>query len=197
MGSDVLAFGNGDSYTYDSSGSIDIVAHEYTHSITMNTAGLEYVSQSGAIDEAYADIFGTLIEHSYKTDFNWTMGEDFLKSGYMRDLSNPEIDHMSKLRVCNESHAHDLSCDNNYVHDNSGVICKLAYLISQGGTHYNVSVKGIGEERMGEIFYDALTEGLYSQSDFKHLGEVLLSKTQTASEKETVDKCIKISRNNT
>ena len=191
-GSDVLGFGNGDSYTYDSSGSIDVVGHEYTHSVVANTAGLEYVSQSGAIDEAYADIFGTLIEHSYKTDFNWVIGEDFLRNGYIiRDLSDPEIDHVSKLKVCSEYHVHNSSCDNNYVHDNSGVIGKLAYLISQGGIHYNVSVKGIGEERMGEIFYDALTEGLYSQSDFKHLGEVLLSKAQTTTEKETITNALK------
>lgn len=190
-GIDILAFGNGNLYNHDASGSIDTVGHEYTHSIVQHTANLEYVSQSGAIDEAYADIFGTLIEHSYKSDFNWSMGEDFTKHGYLRSLSNPEIDHIDKLKICNEPHEHNLICDNNYVHDNSGVIAKVAYLISQGGTHNNVQVEGLGETRMGEIFYNALTEGLYSQSDFKHLGEVLVSKAKTTKEKETIENALK------
>ncbi|MDK2563758.1 cell wall-binding repeat-containing protein [Romboutsia sedimentorum] len=190
-GIDVLAFGNGDSENYDASGSIDIVGHEYTHSIVQHTAKLEYEGQSGAIDEAYGDIFGTLIEHSYKTDKNWIIGEDMVKNGYLRDLSNPNVDDVDKLKVCNEIHTHNLRCDNNYVHYNSEIIDKVAYLISQGGIHNDINIEGIGEKRMGEIFYNALTEGLYSQSNFKHLGEVLISKTKTSTEKETVENALK------
>ncbi len=144
----------------------------------------------GAIDEAYGDIFGTLIEHTYKTDKNWIIGEDMVKNGYLRDLSNPNIDTVDKMKVCNEIHTHNLRCDNNYVHYNSEIIDKVAYLISQGGTHNNVNIEGLGEKRMGEIFYNALTEGLYSQSDFKHLAQVLVSKTKTDAEKETVENAL-------
>ena len=54
-----------------------------------------------------------------------------------------------------------------------------------------LALKALEKKEWVQIFYDALTEGLYSQSDFKHLGQVLLSKTQTASEKETVTNALK------
>lgn len=190
-GMDVIVFGNGDSNTYDSSGSIDVVGHEYTHGVVKYTADFQYLGQSGAIDEAYGDIFGTLIEHTYKKDHNWTIGEDYKKQGYLRDMSNPQIDNVDKMMVCTRNHKHNNSCDNNYVHYNSGIVNKLAYLISEGGTEDNIKVQGIGENRMGEIFYDALTEGLYSQSDFKHLGEVLLTKTKNEKEKTSVENALK------
>ncbi|MGL6107203.1 cell wall-binding repeat-containing protein [Romboutsia sp.] len=57
-------------------------------------------------------------------------------------------------------------------------VTKLGYLIAQQ----------LGEDTMGRIFYNALTEGLYSQSDFKHLGQVLLTKTATTQEKQAAAK---------
>lgn len=190
-GVDILVFGNENSTTYDSAGSLDVIGHEYTHSVVRHTANLDYVSQSGAINEAYGDIFGTLVEHTYKSSKNWTIGENFSKYGYLRSMKNPDIDNVDNMEICRRSHVHNDSCDNDYVHENSGIINKLAYLISEGGTQYGINVKGIGEEKMGKLFYDALTEGLYSQSDFNHLGEVLLLKAKTASEKETVENALK------
>lgn len=178
---EILAFGNGNAMYNDSSASIDIVGHEYTHSIVTNTAQLEYLGQSGAIDEAYGDLFGTLLEHSYKSDKNWTIGEDMVKNGNLRSLITPQIDNMREIEVCTDAHNHQGGyCDNNYVHDNSGVIARLGYLIAQE----------IGEEAMGRIFYNTLTEGLYSQSDFKHLGQVLLTKASTIEEKRAVSKSL-------
>ena len=49
---------------------LDVVGHELTHGVTENTANLIYEGQSGALNEAYSDIFGALIERK-----NWTMGE--------------------------------------------------------------------------------------------------------------------------
>lgn len=185
-GVDLLALGNGDEEYYDAAGSIDIIGHEYTHAIVAYTAGLEYLSQSGAIDEAYGDIFGTLLEFKNKSNANWTIGENFSKNGAFRDLSNPDTDNIEKISVCTKAHTHSRYCDYDYVHENSSIINKLAYLISEGGTHYGVKVTGMGKDKMGQLFYNALTEGLYSHSNFKHLGEVLLSKAKTEQDKQTV-----------
>lgn len=37
------------------------------------------------------------------------------------------------------------SSDNGGVHTNSGIINKQAYLLANGGTHYGVTVNGIGK----------------------------------------------------
>ena len=40
--------------------------------------------------------------------------------------------------------------DNGGVHTNSGIINK-AYLLANGGTHYGVTVNGIGKDKVGAI----------------------------------------------
>src|SRR5262249_28057785 len=39
---------------------LDIVAHELMHGVTQYTAGLAYQDQSGALNESWSDVFGTL-----------------------------------------------------------------------------------------------------------------------------------------
>ena len=52
------------------------------------------------------------------------------------------------------------------VHTNSGIINKAAYLIAEGGTHYGVTVNGIGKDKMGKIFYRANTQYLTESATF-------------------------------
>src|SRR6478735_1712347 len=49
------------------------------------------------------------------------------------------------------------SSDNGGVHTNSGIINKAAYLLANGGTHYGVTVTGIGGDKLGKIYYRANT----------------------------------------
>lgn len=58
---------------------------------------------------------------------------------------------------------------NGGVHTNSGIVNKAAYLLSQGGTHYGVSVTGIGRDKMGNIFYRALAYYLTPTANFSQL----------------------------
>lgn len=60
---------------------LDIVAHEFTHAVTEYTSGLVYKDESGALNEAYSDIMGSLVEGD-----NFIIGEDVLE---MRDMTNP------------------------------------------------------------------------------------------------------------
>lgn len=62
-------------------GALDIIAHEYTHGLVEFTTGyLPYRNVTGAINEAYADIFGCFVEG------DWTVGEDWLA---LRNIANP------------------------------------------------------------------------------------------------------------
>lgn len=165
-----IVYGDGDGDTFlPLSGALDVVAHELTHAVTEHTANLTYEGESGAINEAISDIFAELIEAKVKGDTDWLIGEDVYTPGVqgdaLRSLKDPAAygypDHYSKRYTGDE--------DNGGVHINSSIINKAAYLISEGGTHYGVQVKGIGKDKLGKILYRALTVYLTPSSNFHQL----------------------------
>ena len=62
--------------------SIDVIGHELTHGVTQYTAGLEYSKQSGALNESFSDVFGSLVkQHSLgqgAEEADWLIGEGIL-----------------------------------------------------------------------------------------------------------------------
>ncbi len=165
-----MVYGDGDGSTFiPLSGSLDVVAHELTHAITDSEDDLVYQNQSGAISEALSDIFGTLVEYYDNNNPDWLMGEDIYtpstQGDALRSLANPTLygdpDHYSK-RYTGTS-------DYGGVHTNSGIINKAAYLIANGGTHYGVTVNGIGNEKLGNIFYRAIVYYITSNETFSNL----------------------------
>ena len=87
-------FGDGDGVKYSALTSIDIVAHEIAHGLTTRTAGLTNSGVSGALNESFSDIFGTLVEF-YAEPFcaDWLIGEDIVVQNgktASRSMSNPK-----------------------------------------------------------------------------------------------------------
>ncbi|RXG08882.1 DUF5011 domain-containing protein [Bacillus cereus] len=151
--------------------SFDIAGHEFTHAVTSSESNLEFFGESGAINEALSDIMGTAIEKYINNgEFNWTIGEQ--SGSVLRNMKNPSSvkffngvpypDDYSKYSDLNGE-------DNEGVHFNSSIINKVAYLIAQGGTHNGVTVNGIGEDKMFDIFYYANTDELNMTSNFSEL----------------------------
>ncbi|HDR8171917.1 TPA: M4 family metallopeptidase [Bacillus thuringiensis] len=149
----------------------DIAGHEFTHAITSSESNLEFSGESGAINEALSDIMGTAIEKYINNgEFNWTIGEQ--SGSVLRNMTNPSAvkffdgvpypDDYSKYSDLNGE-------DNEGVHFNSSIINKVAYLIAKGGTHNGVTVNGIGEDKMFDIFYYANTDELNMTSNFSEL----------------------------
>jgi Zn-dependent metalloprotease len=56
-----MTFGDGNS-TYSPLTTVDITCHEITHGLTELTANLVYAEESGAMNEVFSDIFGTVVE---------------------------------------------------------------------------------------------------------------------------------------
>ncbi len=137
----------------------DVVGHEFTHAVDANFAGLIYNFQSGALDESFADIFGYFVDSG-----DWTMGED-LPNGAIRDLSNPpafgDPDHMDNLCTSSNNFC-NFANDDGGVHTNSGIHNKAAFLVINGGTHSNRIVQGIGKTKAERLFYEVLTDRLWS-----------------------------------
>lgn len=150
----------------------DIVAHELTHGVVGATSDLEYLFQSGALNESFADYFGAQVE-----DVNWMFGEGSAIGGTcggtrplgtLRDLSNPPVcgdpDHFSNLVVLGANN------DNGGVHTNSGIPNKAAFLIQDGGTHNGLTMDALGEFKARRLLYHVMT-GLSENSDMADAAE--------------------------
>src|SRR5690606_33070818 len=69
---------------------IDIVGHEFAHGVVKRSAGLVSQGESGALNESFADIFGVAVEKYGIGELDWTIGEDNVIYGTLRNLRNPK-----------------------------------------------------------------------------------------------------------
>ncbi len=195
------AYWNG-SFTGYCSGvtSDDIVAHEWAHGYTSYTSGLIYAWQSGAMNEAYSDIYGEVVDlkngrgtddvgfrspdGSLCSDFmvpapatgdpsrRWLLGEDATAfGGAIRDMWRPEC-RSDPGRVGSAAYWCS-SGDNGGVHINSGVVNHTFALLADGGTYNGETISGIGLDRAFHVFWRAQNTYLVSTSDFHDLALAL------------------------
>ena len=151
--------------------SIDLLAHEYMHRVEQNISRLNYSGESGAIMEAYSDVFGELLEdyfddNSINGSCNWihNQGRNLispLKSGDPNKYFglNFQKDLEPKFNSNNET-----INDMGGVHKNSTVISHAAYLMRTG-------VKGktaLSMERLAKLWFHTLSS-LHSNSSFMML----------------------------
>ncbi|NQZ11888.1 MAG: M4 family metallopeptidase [Algicola sp.] len=155
----------------DFTSSFDIIAHEFTHGVIDHSAKLVYQSESGALNEAWSDIFGVTIKArvANRSSSNWLLGDGLFNTPYkaVRYMNDPTKDGTSKDYY---PERYTGTSDNSGVHRNSG-IANLAYvLMVQGGTHprdkTTVTVPSIGMDKAEKIFYRALTTYMTQNTDF-------------------------------
>jgi Zn-dependent metalloprotease len=146
----------------------DIVAHELTHGITDYTARVEYLGESGALNESYSDIFGVIVANIRQPDvkkWNWLIGEGlFGPDTALRDLKKPENfdqpGHMDKYQNLPKTEAGDWGG----VHTNSGIHNKAAYnmlTVKDALGRYLLKPREVAA-----LFYLALTQNLSRTSRF-------------------------------
>ena len=157
-----MAYGNG-RILKPLAGALDVAGHEMTHGVIQNTANLQYKSQSGAINESFADVFGVLIDRS-----NWTIGEEIatpalLPSGALRNMANPNQGGKSKdpngYQPATMSQYDNTSDDNGGVHGNSGIPNFAFYKFATA----------VGKDKAEQVYYRALTTYLVRTSQFLDL----------------------------
>ena len=75
-----MTYGDGDGSTFGPLVSLDVAGHEMSHGVTENTSNLTYSGESGGLNEATSDIFGTMVEF-YAANANdpgdYYIGEEF------------------------------------------------------------------------------------------------------------------------
>jgi hypothetical protein len=181
----VNAFWDGTQMTYgDGSGnakpltSIDIAGHEMSHGVTENTANLTYSGESGGLNEATSDIFGTAVEffaNNANDVGDYLIGEKVDINGNgtpLRYMDKPSRDGASP--DCWSSSVGGLD-----VHYSSGPANHLFYLMSEGsgaktinGVAYNsptcngATVTGIGRDAASKIWYRALSVYMTSSTNY-------------------------------
>ncbi|HEX8068054.1 MAG TPA: M4 family metallopeptidase [Thermoleophilaceae bacterium] len=187
------AFWNGTQMVYgDGSGqlfragslteSLDVIAHELTHGVTQFTAGLEYRTQSGALNESFSDVFGSLVKQwkgkETADQADWLIGEGIfagrLEGQSLRSLKSPgdanDFDNqparMSDFVELPDDN--DPANDNGGVHINSGIPNHAFFLVA-------TALGGHAWEKAGRIWYGALTARLQPDSDFAACAEATLS----------------------
>ena len=142
---------------------LDIVAHEYAHAVINYIVGKGEVAldsgEPGALNEAYADIFGLLIENKTGHE-RWLIAEDS-DNGVIRDLSNPKSimtpygPHRDRY-----SERYMGQADDGGEHVNSTIFGHAAYLMMTDPATADVS-----DDTWARVFYHSL-ERLTSTSMF-------------------------------
>ncbi|MEV4424495.1 M4 family metallopeptidase [Streptomyces sp. R-07] len=172
-----MTYGDGVSNTHPLT-SIDVAAHEMTHGVTSNTAGLNYSGESGGLNEATSDIFGSTVEFYANNSSDvgdYLIGEKIDINGDgspLRYMDKPSKDGASKDSWYSGIGSVD-------VHYSSGPANHFFYLLSEGsgsktinGVTYNsptsdgLPVTGIGRDKAAAIWYKALTSKFSSTTDY-------------------------------
>jgi len=168
-----MTYGDGNSFTTLTA--IDVAGHEMSHGVCARTANLTYSGESGGLNEANSDIFGTMIEFYARggsgatignTGGNWNIGEQ-LASTPLRYMQKPSLDGASP-------DAWSSSLGSLDVHYSSGPMNRCFYFMSQGATTSGNSsttylpsgMTGIGNDDAAKIWFRTLTTYLTSSSNY-------------------------------
>ncbi|MGI9550106.1 MAG: M4 family metallopeptidase [Aurantibacter sp.] len=181
---DEMTYGDGDGVEFHNFASaIDVVAHELTHGVTQFMANLEYRSQSGALNEHFSDVFGTIIKQKYLeqniTEADWLIGDSVVTENFpgiaIRSMKAPgtandfdnQPDHMDDY--------YSGSSDNQGVHINSGIPNKAFYL----------SCLELGIDECALIWFETL-KVLWRTANFNDMLDKIIETTERLTKEDKV-----------
>ena len=176
-----ITIGDGDGKRFTSfSKSLDVIAHELGHGIVQYTANFEYHDQPGALNEHFADVFGSVVtqyvEKQTAHTADWLIGDEImgpeLYGESLRSMAapgtaydnplmgkDPQPDHMKDIYIGPD--------DNGGVHKNSGIMNKAFYLVA----------RELETEKAALIWYTAL-QNLWPTASFNDAVAQIVRATQ-------------------
>lgn len=170
---DEMTYGDGDGKEFtDFASAIDVVAHELVHGVTQFFANLEYRSQSGALNEHFSDVFGTVIKQKFlKQDISeadWLIGDTVVTDDFpgvaIRSMKAPGTANEFDTQPDHMDDYYSGNADNQGVHINSGIPNKAFYL----------SCLEIGLDECALIWFETL-KVLWRTANFNDMLETILS----------------------
>jgi Zn-dependent metalloprotease len=118
---------------------LDVIGHELTHGVVESTSKLVYQTQSGALNESFADVAGVIINNWYTaadrhdvSTWSWEIGPGLRRDGRpLRDFADPSRlghpDHMDKFRALAPGEVPGRGNDQGWVHFNSSIHNKAVH----------------------------------------------------------------------
>jgi len=158
-----IFYGNGNqAFVRPLSAGLDVAGHEMSHGVIQTSANLRYEGESGALNEHFADVFGTMIERD-----TWQIGEDVVNTqlfptGALRNMADPN-NGGSRVgdpgyQPASVSQQFRGPEDNGGVHINSGIPNHAYYLFAINDN--------VGIEIAEQVYYKVLTQYLTPRSQF-------------------------------
>jgi len=158
---------------------IDIIGHELTHGVVQYSAALVYENQPGALNESFADVFGSLVKqralNQTAAEADWLIGGGLFTANVngqgIRSMAAPGTAYDDPVLGVDPQPAHmdqykDVDYDNGGVHINSGIPNHAFYVTAR-------EIGGRAWERAGRIWYQTLTDSrVTSRSDFQSVADV-------------------------
>jgi Zn-dependent metalloprotease len=169
-----MVYGDGDGTVFgDFTSDIDVIGHELSHGVTQYEAGLVYEFQSGALNEHFSDVFGSLVKQRVANEdaatANWLMGENVIvgKKYALRSLKapgtayekHPVLGTDPQPATMDDFKELPLWEDRGGVHINSGIPNHAFYLAA-------IEIGGYAWKQAGLIWYRTLCDLLGENATF-------------------------------
>ena len=168
-----MVYGDGDGIIFQRfTRSLDVVAHELTHGVVQYTSGLVYQGEPGALNEHFADVFGSLVKQYAKQQTakaaDWLIGKELIVPAptrmAIRSMKAPGTAFVGDPYLGNDpqpahyKNKYTGAGDNGGVHINSGIMNHAFYLAA-------VMSKGNAWATVGPIWYQVM-QNLLPTSNF-------------------------------
>lgn len=157
---------------------LDIIGHEMTHGITQFEAKLAYYGQSGALNESFSDVFGSMVKqrmlNQTAAEADWLIGQGLFTANVnglaIRSMKEPGTAYDDPVLGKDPQPGHmsdyvNTTSDSGGVHINSGIPSRAFYICAS-------EIGGYTWEKAGKIWYIALRDRLKAGSDFKEAADI-------------------------
>ncbi len=128
---------------------IDLLAHEYMHTVEMDNVGMTYKNETGAIMEGYSDIFGEILEcklsNSEKPDWIHNNGRNIENPSNTKNPDSLKSKYYKKSNWFNNE-------DNGFVHKNSTIVSHTAFLMCDGDNEDGY----LSVEQLSDLWFNAM-----------------------------------------
>lgn len=179
-----MVFGSGGEYFNDFAASINVVGHEYSHSVDQYDSNLIYEGESGALSESFADVMACCVEqYVYRQNVDhahWLIGKGIWRTDTMgpqykalRSMSKPGSAYPEDDQPSHMNNYYKGSDDNFGVHINSGIPNKAFH-------HFAIEVGGNSWEQAGRIWYKTISDQRLVKSNctFKQFAKATITITK-------------------
>jgi Zn-dependent metalloprotease len=168
-----MVYGDGDGDLFNRfTVAVEVIGHELTHGVTEHTCNLAYSGQSGALNESWSDVFGSLVKQWHRRQTasaaDWLIGQGLFTSKVsgvaLRSLKDPGSAYDDPVLGKDPQPAHMRDYvvtleDGGGVHVNSGIPNHAFFLAA-------VAMGGFAWEEAGRIWYVAARDRFTANTDF-------------------------------